>query len=95
MLVVREHIEELLALLQLSMLGEENSRMNCFQHPSGYPEAVLQDVCERLGVEGGSETAEKSDAEFRKFVEAMVDNSVTNGQFIRRTRRRTSEAKDE
>ncbi|CAK0866706.1 unnamed protein product [Prorocentrum cordatum] len=52
MLAVRAHADELLALLQLSTLGTENSSQRCFTHPRGFPEAVLEDVCERLTLPG-------------------------------------------
>ncbi|CAK9071251.1 unnamed protein product [Durusdinium trenchii] len=52
MRAVRSHAQELLGLVQLSMLGSENSQMNCFCHPRGYPEAVLEDICDRLGLFG-------------------------------------------
>lgn len=82
LMAVREDAEELLALLQLSMLGNENSQQRCFQHPRGYPEAVLEDICERLrlpldllGVRG--DTRERlGDAEFELFAERLVDDSV-------------------
>lgn len=78
MIAVRQHAEELLALLQLSMLGSENSRQNCFTHPKGYPEAVLEDLCERLGLPGGpgQGSFRKDDKEYRQFVDRMVLESV-------------------
>eukprot|EP00931_Biecheleriopsis_adriatica_P075653 TRINITY_DN49467_c0_g1_i1.p1 TRINITY_DN49467_c0_g1~~TRINITY_DN49467_c0_g1_i1.p1 ORF type:complete len:715 (+),score=160.59 TRINITY_DN49467_c0_g1_i1:72-2216(+) len=78
MRAVRQHAEELLSVLQLSMLGSENSGMNCFCHPSGYPEAVLEDVCERLGLPSGKNglTSKLSDADFKEDVERMIDDSI-------------------
>lgn len=78
MMAVRAHAEELLALLQLSMLGSENNKMNCFAHSRGYPEAVLEDVCERLGLPGSSKNGSRglSDEEFRQLVDRMIDDSV-------------------
>jgi len=79
LLVVRANAEELLARLQLSMLGNENRNMNCFQHPSGRQEAVLDDICSRLGVKGGPmgpDSAIMDDVSFQAFAEKMVDNSI-------------------
>jgi len=78
MLAVRQHADELLALLQLSMLGSENSLMNCFCHPRGKPECVLEDVCSRLGLPGGApgSAPPQCDEEFRANVEKMVYDSV-------------------
>jgi len=73
---VRDHVEELLALLQLSMLGSENSLMNCFSHPRGNPEAVLEDVCGRLGRASGVGEVDKTDGEFREIMERKVLDSV-------------------
>mmetsp|Transcript_72947 Transcript_72947/g.170923 ORF Transcript_72947/g.170923 Transcript_72947/m.170923 type:complete len:704 (-) Transcript_72947:227-2338(-) len=79
MKAVRAHAQELLALLQLSMLGSENSQMNCFCHPRGYPEAVLEDICDRLGLPGGVRNGgnrKVSDEEFRRDVDRMIDDSI-------------------
>jgi len=79
MKAVRSHAQELLALLQLSMLGSENSQMNCFCHPRGYPEAVLEDICDRLGLPGGVRNGgnrKVSDEEFRRDVDRMIDDSI-------------------
>jgi len=73
---VRDHVEELLALLQLSMLGSENSQMNCFCHPQGNPEAVLEDVCGRLGRASGAGEVDKNEMEFREIMERKVLDSV-------------------
>jgi len=73
---VRAHLDELLALLQLSMLGSENSQMNCFCHPRGNPEAVLEDVCGRLGCAPGAGEVDKSETEFREIMEKKVLESV-------------------
>jgi len=85
MLAVRAHADELLALLQLSTLGTENSSQRCFTHPRGFPEAVLEDVCERLalpgcqdrrpGGSGGSKTT-GSDQEFKEWIDKMIDDSI-------------------
>merc|ERR1719183_3178468 len=79
MAAVRRESDELLALLQLSMLGPENYDQACFKHPKGYPEAVLEDVRERLGlprsgVENGHERSMTTEA-FESFVSNLVDNS--------------------
>mmetsp|Transcript_56185 Transcript_56185/g.130852 ORF Transcript_56185/g.130852 Transcript_56185/m.130852 type:complete len:718 (+) Transcript_56185:91-2244(+) len=79
LVAVRTHADELLALLQLSMLGSENYMMNCFRHPRGYPEHVLEDVCARLGLPCGpasSTASAQTDEEFRKNVEQKVYASV-------------------
>lgn len=85
LLAVRHDAEELLALLQLSLLGLENERMNCFNHPRGYAEAVLEDICERLCLPGGPPSADdspprmrrvKTDSDFRRFVDGLIDGSV-------------------
>jgi len=79
LLVVRKHADELLALLQLSMLGSENYLMRCFCHPRGRPENALEDVCERLGLPfgpAGRESSLKTDEEFRSVMEKKVDDSV-------------------
>lgn len=76
MLAVRQHAEELIALLQLNMLGSENVSMNCFCHPRGYHEAVLEDLCERLGLPGGREGTVQNDEEFKTSVNRMIDESV-------------------
>lgn len=76
MMAVRAHAEELLGLLQLSMLGSENNLMNCFCHPRGYPEAVLEDVCERLRLPGGHSAKHMPDQEFRDMVARMIDDSI-------------------
>jgi len=85
LLAVRAHADELLALLQLSTLGAENSSQRCFTHPRGYPEAVLEDVCGRLGLpscagrrQGGSggAAAVDSDEGFREWVDKMIDDSM-------------------
>jgi hypothetical protein len=73
---VRAHVDELLALLQLSMLGSENSQMNCFCHPRGNPEAVLEDVCGRLGRAPGPGEVDKTEGEFREIMERKVLDSV-------------------
>jgi len=73
---VRAHVDELLALLQLSMLGSENSQMNCFCHPRGNPEAVLEDVCGRLGRAIGAGEIDKTESEFREVMERKVLDSV-------------------
>jgi len=74
---VRQNVEELLALLQLSMVGAANSSMNCFQHPRGYPEAVLEDICDRLCLPNGSTSSPKSsDAEFRTLMEERIDDTI-------------------
>lgn len=76
MLAVREHAEELLALLQLSMLGTENNLQRCFCHPSGRPEAVLEDICARLMLPtSGSATAVSNEA-FGKEIDRLTDESV-------------------
>mgnify|MGYP002804045544 FL=1 len=79
MRAVRTHAQELLGLVQLSMLGSENSQMNCFCHPRGYPEAVLEDICDRLGLPGGVRNGgdrKISDEEFRQAVNKMIDDSI-------------------
>lgn len=79
MRAVRSHAQELLGLVQLSMLGSENSQMNCFCHPRGYPEAVLEDICDRLGLPGGVRNGgdrKISDEEFRQSVNRMIDDSI-------------------
>ncbi|CAJ1369289.1 unnamed protein product [Effrenium voratum] len=79
MRAVRSHAQELLALVQVSMLGSENSQMNCFCHPRGYPEAVLEDICDRLGLPGGVRNGgdrKISDEEFRQSVNRMIDDSI-------------------
>jgi len=83
MVVVRRNAEELLGLLELGMLGSENSAMPCFQHATGEPQAVLEDIRERLrlppsmlyGGTGGKDDL-VSDAVFETFVGTMVDDSV-------------------
>lgn len=79
MRAVRSHAQELLGLVQLSMLGSENSQMNCFCHPRGYPEAVLEDICDRLGLPGGVRNGgdrKISDEEFRQSINKMIDDSI-------------------
>jgi len=75
-LAVRAHVAELLALLQLSMLGSENSQMNCFCHPRGNPEAVLEDVCVRLGRASSAGEVDKTEREFQEIMERKVLDSV-------------------
>jgi len=74
---VRTDAEELLALMQLSVLGPENSSMECFDSPKGYPEAVLEDICDRLCLPraGGPADNVKSGQEFRGFVDRLIDDS--------------------
>jgi len=76
MVAVRQHAEELLALLQLSMLGSENNLQRCFNHPRGYPEAVLEDMCERLGLPSKPGDVGKSDLDFREWMDRKIDASV-------------------
>jgi len=85
MLAVREEADELMALLQLGMLGEENVQMGCFEHPRGYPEAVIEDVCERLGLPPpvGSPASllgsnEMTKEEYSDYVQCMLDYSTDN-----------------
>jgi len=73
---LRDHADELLAWLQLSMLGSENSQMNCFCHSHGNPEAVLEDVCGRLGLAVGAGEIDKTESEFREVMERKVLDSV-------------------
>lgn len=75
---VREHVDELLALLQVSLLGDENNKMGCFDHPKGYPEAVLEDLCGRLRVPSGSRDSQPglNDEEFSKFIDQVVEDSM-------------------
>lgn len=87
LVAVRQDHNELLALLQLAMLGSENHGMACFQHPRGYPEAILEDIRERLGFpRGGLDNGHgpginghgqgMTDHEFKSFVGTLVDISV-------------------
>mmetsp|Transcript_160443 Transcript_160443/g.293092 ORF Transcript_160443/g.293092 Transcript_160443/m.293092 type:complete len:662 (-) Transcript_160443:92-2077(-) len=79
LLAVREDAQELLALLQLSMLGSENSSMMCFNSPKGYPEASLEDICDRLRLpHGGSSSGEEplDDTAYHDFVEKLIDGSI-------------------
>jgi phosphatidylinositol 4-kinase len=75
---VRQDAQELLALLQLSMLGSENGSMSCFDSPRGHAEAVLEDVCDRLCLprSGGSADDVKTEQDFRAVVDRLVDDSV-------------------
>jgi phosphatidylinositol 4-kinase len=80
MMAVRDEAGELLAMLQLSMLGSENHSQPCFNHPKGYPEAVIEDVRARLkltgeGTDGDSPLPED---DFRHFCEDMIDYSHGN-----------------
>lgn len=75
---VRHEAQELLSLLQLSLIGSENSSMMCFESPRGHPEDVLEDVCDRLCLprKGGRAEDVRTDEEFCIFAERLVDQSV-------------------
>jgi len=75
---VRQEAEELLSLLQLSLIGSENSSMMCFESPRGHPEDVLEDVCDRLCLprKGGRPEDVRSEHDFSIFAERLVDSSV-------------------
>lgn len=79
MMAVRKEANDLLAMLQLSMLGAENFSQPCFEHPLGYPEAVVDDMRHRLRLheidERGREVAPMSDEEFHAYVMDMIDHS--------------------
>mmetsp|Transcript_6359 Transcript_6359/g.15322 ORF Transcript_6359/g.15322 Transcript_6359/m.15322 type:complete len:716 (+) Transcript_6359:29-2176(+) len=86
---VRQEAQDLLAFLQLNMLGAENYSQRCFQHPAGCPEAILDDICARLRLPASalhvkdkslplkSQAADGLSAvEFREFAADLVDKSV-------------------
>jgi len=79
MIAVRKEADDLLAMLQLSMIGAENFSQPCFEHPLGYPEAVVDDMRHRLRLhevdERGREVAPMSDDEFHTYVMDMIDHS--------------------
>jgi hypothetical protein len=77
---VRRDAEELLALLQLSLLGSENSSMACFDSPRKYPEAVLEDVCDRLCLPraGGDPRNVQKEEGFSQFVDRLIDDSTNH-----------------
>eukprot|EP00746_Dinoflagellata_sp_MGD_P020112 gnl/MRDRNA2_/MRDRNA2_146811_c0_seq1.p1 gnl/MRDRNA2_/MRDRNA2_146811_c0~~gnl/MRDRNA2_/MRDRNA2_146811_c0_seq1.p1 ORF type:complete len:778 (+),score=124.54 gnl/MRDRNA2_/MRDRNA2_146811_c0_seq1:73-2406(+) len=78
LLAVRKESSELLALLQLGMLGSENHSMPCFNHPKGDPQAVLEDIKLRLQLPMDSRTPMSSDLDFHIFVNELIDRSVDN-----------------
>eukprot|EP00403_Amphidinium_massartii_P007461 CAMPEP_0178372402 /NCGR_PEP_ID=MMETSP0689_2-20121128/1332_1 /TAXON_ID=160604 /ORGANISM="Amphidinium massartii, Strain CS-259" /LENGTH=714 /DNA_ID=CAMNT_0019992319 /DNA_START=433 /DNA_END=2577 /DNA_ORIENTATION=- len=86
---VRHEIADLLALLQLNMLGAENHMQRCFQHPLECPEAILDDIRDRLRLPStilqtldpdltmkADSSEGLDDASFVDFALDLVDKSV-------------------